>query len=81
LQFRQLRRACGGFIRFQSQEEPVSETAGTRRKKIHPGRRLTPAKKEEKFSANALKKMPANKIQFLTGDFDPLRFHCWQRPG
>jgi hypothetical protein len=43
-----------------------------------PGRKLTPAKKEEDFSAKASKKMPAKKIQFLTGDFDPLRFHCWQ---
>jgi hypothetical protein len=34
-------------------------------------------KKEEDFSANASKKMPAKKIQFLTGDIDPLRFHCW----
>jgi hypothetical protein len=39
------------------------------------GRKLTPAKKEEDSSANASKKMPAKKIQFQTGTFDPLLLH------
>jgi len=39
-----------------------------------PGRRLTPAKKEEDFSANVSKKRPAKKIHFQTGDFDPVLF-------
>jgi len=64
--------------RFQNQEEPVSETARTNAEENPPARKLKPAKKEEDFSADASKKRPAKKIQFLTGDFDPLRFHCWQ---
>jgi hypothetical protein len=43
-----------------------------------PGRRLKPAKKEEDPSGKLAKKIPANKIQSQTGDFDPLPFHRWQ---
>jgi hypothetical protein len=67
--------------RFQNQEEPVSETARTNAEENPPARKLKPAKKEEDFSADASKKRPAKKIQFLTGDFDPLRFHCWHSRG
>jgi hypothetical protein len=41
-------------------------------------RRASREKKEEEFSANPSKKMPANKIQFQTGDSDPFLFHRWQ---
>jgi hypothetical protein len=43
-----------------------------------PDRKLRPAKKEEDFSANALKKMPAKKIPFQIAGFDPFPFHRWQ---
>ena len=72
---------CVGFAAASSVPKSGGTSIGNRGNKAEenpPGRRLTPAKKEEKFSANASKKMPANKIQFQTGDFDPFLFHRWQ---
>jgi hypothetical protein len=65
--------------RFQYQEEPRVENRKNQAEENPPERKLKPAKKEEDFSMNASKKMPAKKIQFLTGDFDPVPFHHWHQ--
>ncbi len=64
--------------RFQNWEEPVIGKPNYQAEENPPGRRLTKAKKEEDFSANASKKSPAKKIHFYTGSFDPFPFWRWQ---
>lgn len=71
---------CVGLAAASSVPKSGGTSIGNRKNHAEenpPARKLKPAKKEEDFSANASKKMPANKILFQTGDFDPLRFHCW----
>lgn len=70
--------SCVGLAAASSGSKSGATSIGNRKNQSEenpPGRTLTPAKKEEDFSANASKKMPAKKIQFQTGSFDLLPFY------